>query len=80
MDAIMLLTFAMIGGGPLMWWILRRTAAPRSPAAANAGALVMIVSLLVYVAADAILLISGVYSTGHTVGVVLWVIAGALAV
>jgi hypothetical protein len=75
-----MLTLAMIVGGPIAWWILRRSASPRTPAAANASGLVMIVSLLMFLTACAILLFSAIGSTAHSMGTWLWLAAGLLAI
>ncbi|MEV4414747.1 hypothetical protein [Catellatospora sp. NPDC049609] len=80
MTAIVLLTWAMILGGPVAWWVLRRTATPRTPAAANASSLVMFLSLLLFLVAGAMLLFSGLYSVTNTVATALWLVAGLLAV
>ncbi|MDI1462563.1 hypothetical protein QEZ54_16445 [Catellatospora sp. KI3] len=79
MDAAMLLTTVMIFGGPVIWWILRRTARYPSPAAANVSSLAMKLSLLLYVVAGLTLFLSGVYSVGNTVGSAIWLLAGLLA-
>ncbi|MDI1462849.1 hypothetical protein QEZ54_17880 [Catellatospora sp. KI3] len=60
--------------------MLRRTAAPRTPAAAFLSSWVMRLSLLLYVVADVILVLSDTHSAANTVGAVLWGVAGVLAV
>ncbi len=72
-------TIALIICGPVIWWTFRGTAAPRTAASAVLSSWVMRLSLLLYVVADVILLLSDVYSTANTVGAVIWVIAGVLA-
>ncbi|GAA1633525.1 tetratricopeptide repeat protein [Catellatospora bangladeshensis] len=80
MDTVMLLTLVMILGGPVFWWVLRRTATFNSAPGANASSLVMLVSLLLFIVAGLIMFFTGVDSTAGTVGRALWLFAGLLAI
>lgn len=80
MDAVLLLTSAMIFGGPVAWWVLRRTATFNSAPAANASTLVMFLSLVLFIVAGLIMAFSGLYSTANTVGRALWLLAGLIAI
>ncbi|WP_155368091.1 tetratricopeptide repeat protein [Catellatospora vulcania] len=80
MDTVAALTCVMIIGGPIAWWIMRRSASFRTPAAANASRLIMALSLLLFLVACAMLLFSAIGSTTHNAGTWLWLAAGLLTI
>jgi uncharacterized Tic20 family protein len=79
MTGLMILTWAMILGGPIIWWILRRTT--RAVDAADRGARRGLRGgLVLFILAGVVLLVSPVDSVANTAGIVIWMVAGALTV
>ncbi|MEH1013659.1 hypothetical protein V6U90_11165 [Micromonospora sp. CPCC 206060] len=74
MDIIMILTIVMVLGGPVLWWILTRTAGLLSPARRTRAR----IGLAVLLGAGVVLFVVPIYSTVHTVATLVWMAGGLL--
>jgi hypothetical protein len=77
---VMILTWAMILGGPLLWWTLRATARLGSAAAWRAAQLGTRLGLVLFLVAGGILLVSPGSGGANTAGTAVWMIAGLVTV
>ncbi|MBO4207660.1 hypothetical protein [Micromonospora echinofusca] len=70
----MILTLTMVLGGPLLWWILVRTAGPLSPVRRTRAR----IGLALLLGAGVVLFVVPVYSTTNTVATAVWLAGGLL--